>query len=67
LLGHVLKAQVAAVTAGYLTWYYRRENARRDRLESSQVETNDGAGKVTTPSESEGGLHDLAPGFRYYV
>ncbi|GFZ45477.1 hypothetical protein JCM24511_03203 [Saitozyma sp. JCM 24511] len=57
---------VAAVAAGYLTWYYRRENARRDRLESVQAEDNGTAGKDIR-ADSAGGLHDLAPGFRYFV
>jgi hypothetical protein len=54
------------VAAGYLTWYYRRENARRDRLESLQAQDNGNAAKDIR-AESEGGLHDLAPGFRYFV
>lgn len=65
---------VAAVTALYLTIYYRRENARRDRVEAEEL--GDGAvaaqqevgekGGLAVPVEVPPNLHDKAPGFRYF-
>ncbi|KAL1405939.1 hypothetical protein Q8F55_007621 [Vanrija albida] len=59
---------LSMVTALYLSWYYRRENARRDK--AGDVATPVSA--LNSPSAEKGlaaapqaQLHDYAPGFRY--
>lgn len=50
----------------YLSFYYHRENQRRDAFEHVEEEENvDGKGVVAV--EVPTNLHDLAPGFRYYT
>ncbi|KAI1319395.1 major facilitator superfamily domain-containing protein [Xylariaceae sp. FL0255] len=48
----------AVIVAGSMIIYFRRENARRDRVEGKPV-----PGQFVNQAE----LHDLAPGFRYTI
>ena len=69
---------MAAAVAGYLTIYYRRENAKRDREDAetqnvlrTAIEEHDDVTRAKGKDEGEipeaKQLHDLTPGFRYYV
>lgn len=59
---------IAAITALYLTIYYRRENAKRDAAVETESahEADEKAGGVER-AEVPVNLHDMAPGFRYFT
>lgn len=60
---------MAAVTAAYLSFYYARENAKRDVAEAAAAATSvqDEKAAQWAGEDVPTNLHDQAPGFRYYV
>ncbi|KAL1409732.1 hypothetical protein Q8F55_003729 [Vanrija albida] len=59
---------VSAATAAYLSFYYARENAKRDVAEAAAAEESvDEKAVHSAHADVPTNLHDQAPGFRYYV